>query len=111
MNSSREHEANAELGALGAAYQGGVIGRSIYRERRRGVINALRAHNDVTERKPIVADEPPRAAPQPGRADVRSLPAQRPPNAVRWRWLMLAAAVAAGILAAWLAWGIKGGVR
>jgi hypothetical protein len=103
MNSSREHDANAELGALGAAYQGGVIGRNIYRERRRGVINALRAHNDVTERKPIVADEP-------RDGHVRSLPRERPRHALRW--LALATTVAAAVLAAaWLVWGIKGGVR
>lgn len=105
-----ENDANAELDALGAAYQGGGISRDVYRARRRRVINALRARNDVTERKPIIVDEPPRATAPSGSRHMRSLSRERPWHALRW--LALAATVATGILAVvWLVWGIKGGVR
>jgi hypothetical protein len=108
----RESMANAELDALGAAYQGGGIGRDAYRQRRRGVIHALRTRNDVTERNPIIADAPARTG-APARNRQPPSPSATPARTARpWQWLVLAATVAMGILAAaWWIWGIRGGVR
>ena len=102
----RHSQANAELQALGAAYQGGSLSREAYRERRRVLIHSLRVRDDVTERNPLVAGAPARG---PSSHDTGSVAAPGASGPARWKWLLASAMTAAAMLAmAWLAWGNKG---
>jgi hypothetical protein len=103
----RHSQANAELQALGAAYQGGSLSREAYRERRRALITSLRVRDDVTERNPLVAGGTARRASPAREAGTVADPGAS--GFARWKWLLAAAMTAGAMLAmAWLAWGSKG---
>ncbi|MFC3550055.1 hypothetical protein ACFOLC_03410 [Lysobacter cavernae] len=65
-----QHPANAQLHALGEAYQHGRIGRDEYRARRRDLLAAVRGGQGVTHRnaiRPVPSPAPARPGPPPTR--------------------------------------------